>query len=188
MQNRQVIMARKYLCCFDEILDQMAKQMLSQEMTNNITINFIKGMISHHKAAISMSQNLLEFSMYEPLREMAKEIIERQTKEIEEMQEIANTAYGFQNIIQDVNCYKNEYFEITKNMVEKMKNAPRTIYINLDFTYEMIPHHEGAIAMCKNLMAYRIDPRLKAIAESIIKEQKQGIEKMKEIQMRLRGK
>ena len=104
------------------------------------------------------------------------------------MQEISNTTYGFQNTIQDVNCYKNKYFEITKNMIERMKNAPKTIYINLDFTYEMIPHHEGAIAMCENLLQYRIDPRLKAIAESIIKEQKQGIEKMKEIQMRLRGK
>ena len=59
MQNRQVIMTRKYLCCFDEILDQMAKQMLSQEMTNSITINFIKGMIPHHKVAISKSQKRL---------------------------------------------------------------------------------------------------------------------------------
>ncbi len=188
MQNRQVIRAKKYLCRFDEILDQMAKEMLSQEVTNSITINFIECMIPHHRAAIYMSQNLLEYSMFEPLRKIAQNIIESQTKGIEEMKEIANTTYGFQNMMQDVNCYMEKYFEITKNMVEKMKNAPRTIYINLDFTHEMIPHHEGAIHMCENLLQYRIDPRLKVVADNIIKEQKQGVEEMKRIQKRLSGR
>lgn len=188
MQNRQVMRARKYLCRFEEIVKQMAEKMLSQEVTNNITINFIECMIPHHQAAIYMSENLLEYSTYQPLKEIAKNIIKMQTKGIEEMKEIARTTYGFQNMPQDVNCYMEKYFEITKSMIEKMNCAPRLVYINLDFTYEMIPHHEGAIAMCKNLLQYRIDPRLKVVADSIIQEQEKGVEEMKEIQRRLCGK
>lgn len=182
MQNRQVIKARKYLCRYDEILNQMAEKMLSPEITNSITINFIKDMIPHHQAAIDMSENLLTYSTYEPLRQMAKKIIKMQTQEIAEMEEIARNTYGFQNMTQEVKKYIEKNFEITNHMIEKMKNTPRSVYINLNFTYEMIPHHEGAIAMCENLLNYRIDPRLKVMADDMMKEQTQGIQEMKEIQ------
>ncbi len=187
MQNKQVMRARKYLQHYDEIVKQMADKMLSPEITNNITINFIECMIPHHKAAISMSENLLKYTTYLPLQEIAKNIIQMQTKGIEEMKEIARTSYGFQNMPQEVNSYMDKYFEITKDMIEKMKNAPKLIYINLNFTNEMIPHHEGAIAMCENLLNYRIAPGLKSIADSIIQEQSKGVQELKQIQKRLCG-
>ncbi len=125
--------ARKYLYRFDEILNQMAEKMLSQEITNSITINFIKCMIPHHQAAIYMSENLLQYTNYKPLQEIAKNIIKTQTKGIVEMEEIKKNTYGFQNMPQEVNCYNEKYFEITKNMIERMKKAPRTQYINWNF-------------------------------------------------------
>ena len=66
-----------------------------------------------------------------------------------------------------------------------MKNSSRSNNINLNFTSEMIPHHEGAIKMCNNLLKYSIDPRLVKVAESIIKEQTEGVSKLKEISKRL---
>lgn len=187
MQNRQIIKARKYLYRFDETLNQMADKMLSPEIINNITINFIECMIPHHEAAIYMSENLLEYTTYLPLQEIAKNIIKMQTEGIDEMKEIARTSYGFQNMPQEVNSYRDKYFEITKNMIEKMKKAPKSMYINLNFTNEMIPHHEGAIAMCENLLNYRIAPRLKLVADSIIQEQSKGVQELKEVQRKLRG-
>lgn len=188
MKNRQIMRARKYLFRFDEILNQMAEKMLLQEVSGSITINFIQCMIPHHQAAIYMSENLLEYTTYQPLQEIAKNIIKMQTEGIEQMKEIARTTYGFQNMPQDIKCYEEKYLEITRNMIERMKKAPKCVYINLNFTNEMIPHHEGALAMCKNLLSYRIDPRLKVVADSIIKEQSRGIEELKEIQRRLCGK
>ena len=186
MQNRQVMRTRKYLCRYEEILEQMAEKMLSQKITNSITINFIEGMIPHHQAAIFMSENLLEYTGYQPLEEIAKNIIKTQTEGIKKMQEILKTTYGFSNMPQDVNCYMEKYFEITQNMIERMKNAPRCININLNFTNEMIPHHEGAIAMCENLLKYRIDSRLKLIAEAIINEQNKGVKELEVIQKNIR--
>lgn len=188
MQNRQVMRARKYLYRFDEIVKQMAEKMLSPEIVNNITINFIECMILHHEAAIDMSKNLLEYTTYPPLQEMAKNTIKMQTEGIEKMKEMARNSYGFQNMPQELNYYMARYFEITKNMIEKMENAPKSIYINLNFTNEMIPHHEGAIAMCENLLNYRIAPGLKLVADSIIQEQSKDIQELKEIQRRLLGK
>ena len=188
MQKKQIMRAKKYLFRFDEILKQMAEEMLSQKVSASITINFIECMIPHHQAAIYMSQNLLDYTTYQPLQEIAKNIIKMQTEGIEQMKEIARTTYGFQNLPQDINCYEEKYLDITKNMMERMKNAPRYVYINLDFINEMIPHHEDAIAMCENLLRYRIDPRLKAVADSIIREQTKGVEELKEVQRRLSGK
>lgn len=46
----------------------------------------------------------------------------------------------------------------------------------------MIPHHEGAISMCENLLQYRIDPRLKNVVVCMIEEQTKGVEELKKIQ------
>lgn len=186
MRNWQVIRARKYLSRYEQILQEMTKQMISPNISNNISINFIECMIPHHQAAILMSENLLEYTRYQPLEEITKNIIKRQTEDITKMQEIAKNTYGFLNMSQDINCYIEKYFEITKNMIEKMKNTCRSININLNFTNEMIPHHEGAILMCKNLLKYRIDSRLKCIADSIMNEQSKNIEELKEIQKKIR--
>ena len=81
--------------------------------------------------------------------------------------------------------YTARYFEITKDMLDKMKNSPRCVSINLDFVNEMIPHHKGAIAMCENLLQYRIDPRLKHVADTIIREQSQGVRELTQVQRML---
>ena len=178
-------MAKKYLFRYDEILDQMANEMLSQNITNNITIDFIECMIPHHQAAIYMCENLLKYIRYQALQEIAKDIIKNQTKGIEQMRKIRNTTSGFANSQRDVQCYIEKYLEITKSMILRMKNSPRCMNINLNFVNEMIPHHEGAIQMCKNLLQYCIDPRLKEVAMSIIKEQSKGVKQLKEIQRML---
>lgn len=188
MQNMQIVRANRYLYRYDEIVKQMAEKMLSQNVTNSITINFMECMIPHHQATIEMSENLLQYTRYQPLQEIAQNIIKMQTEGIQEMEEICKTTYGFPNTPQVVDNYRQKYLEITKNMVERMKNAPRCVNINLNFIHEMIPHHEGAIAMCENLLDYRIDPRLKLVADSIIKEQSEGVKQLKEVQRRLCGK
>ncbi len=175
----------RYLKKFDEILCNMAKEMLSQNITNNITINFIKCMIPHHQAAIYMCKNLLDYTDYAPLRSIANDIIQTQTRGIEEMEEILNTTRGYINSRRDVNCYMSRYCQITQNMISRMKNSSRCCGVNLNFISEMIPHHEGAIQMCDNLIQYIIDPRLREVASAIITEQTSGVEELKKIRTNL---
>lgn len=189
MYNRQIIRAKRYLYRFDQILDEMTEKMLSQKVvSNSITINFIECMIPHHQAAIDMCENLLSYTRYPVLQKMANDIIQTQTIGIRKIKEIASTTYGFPNTPQDVKNYTEKYLEITKYMIENMKNASRCININVNFINEMIPHHEGAVAMCENLLLYRIDPRLKLVADSIIEEQNKGVNQLKEIQKKICSK
>lgn len=170
MDRKSIIRAQRYLNRFDQILSEMSEKMLHTELTNySITIDFIRCMIPHHQAAIYMSENLLMYTRYQPLIEIAKGIIAMQTKGIEEMKEILRTTSVYMSMERDINTYLTKYFEITNNMIEKMKNSPRCVNINLDFVNEMIPHHEGAIQMCNNLLQYYIDPRLRNVANTIIR-------------------
>ncbi len=170
MDRQSIIRAQRYLNRFDQILSEMSEKMLHAELTNySITIDFIRCMIPHHQAAIYMSENLLMYTRYQPLIEIAKGIIAMQTKGIEEMKEILRTTSVYMSMERDINTYLTKYFEITNNMIEKMKNSPRCVNINLDFVNEMIPHHEGAIQMCNNLLQYYIDPRLRNVANTIIR-------------------
>ncbi len=173
---------RNYLCRFNEILDQMKLEMLATCTTNNITTDFIRCMIPHHQAAIYMCENLLKYTRCEALQRIARNIIRTQTKGIEQMKEIARTTRGFGNCSNDVMNYNREYRRIVQEMVCRMENSKRSNNIDLNFTSEMIPHHEGAIEMCHNLLKYCIDPRLKCVAEDIIKEQSRGVRQLKEIE------
>lgn len=181
MENQEIEMAKRYLRKFDQILGVMANKMLSAIPINNITLYFIECMIPHHQAAIYMCNNLLKYTNYTPLQEIAEGIITMQTKGIEQMREIARTTSGYSNTHIEVNKYTEKYLSITKNMIKRMKDSPRCVNINLSFVNEMIPHHEGAIEMCHNLLHYRIDTRLIKVAENIIKEQSDGVVKLKEI-------
>ena len=119
MQNMQIVRAKKYLYRYDEIVNQMAEKMLSQNVTNCVTINFIECMIPHHQAAIYMSENLLEYTRYQPLQEIAKNIIKMQTEGMKQMEEICKTTYGFPNTQQVIENYRQKYLEITRITPEK---------------------------------------------------------------------
>lgn len=172
---------KKYFCRFNEIVNEMQTKMLCRNSVSDITLDFIECMIPHHQAAINMCENLLAFTECEPLKKIACVMIETQKQEMKQMQEIAKTACGFVNSQNDVNCYIARYLSITKNMICKMRNRAECPNLNLSFINEMIPHHEGAILMCENLLKYCIDPRLKKMAEDIIKEQSQGMKELKEV-------
>lgn len=75
--------------------------------------------------------------------------------------------------------YLNEYNKAIKNMEDNMLNVTKTGNIDLDYLYEMIVHHQGAIDMSNNLLKYGGQNHdVKKIAEKIIFSQTASIERM----------
>lgn len=185
MSQYNIVDVKNYLNNFNYILSIMTNKMLHKPISFNITKEFIVCMIPHHEAAIYMCKNLLQYSRNKQLIDICNNIIRMQSKGICEMNNILDTTIGYNSQINDFNEYYNKYLEITKNMIYRMKNSSRSMNIDLDFISEMIPHHEGAITMCKNLLMYSVDPRLKIICENIIIEQTRGVKKLMEVRNRL---
>ena len=173
--------SKQYLCRFYDILDDMTAGMTDPELTDSLSHNFIVQMIPHHEAAIQMSKNLLQYTTFVPLQEIALNIIEEQTKGIEEMRDALCQCGGTVNSREDLCLYRRCFDQITQTMFRRMRQAPAVNNLNTAFMREMIPHHQGAIRMSENALRFPICPDLVPILQSIITTQKKGVREMERL-------
>lgn len=169
---------KNYLTRFYEILDEMIEGMDSAELTDSISHNFIVQMIPHHRAAIQMSKNVLQYPICRPLQKIAENIIVMQTESIDNMQEVLDRCSNCTSTSQDLCLYQHQQGIITQTMFEDMDTACSTDNISANFMREMIPHHRGAVRMSKNALRYDICPELYKILQAIISSQERGIREM----------
>ena len=167
-----------YLARFYEILDEMIQGMTGAALTDSISQNFIVQMIPHHQAAIEMSRNLLQYTTFVPLQNIACRIIQEQTKSIEDMEAVLEQCSAQENTEQELCLYRRRLHQITQTMFSAMENARATNNINANFMREMIPHHRGAIQMSENALRFPICPELVPILQAIIVSQRAGIREM----------
>lgn len=172
---------KDYLDRFYCILNKMISGMTEAQLTDSISVNFIVQMIPHHRAAIEMSENLLQYTTNIPLQNIALRIIDEQTKSIADMQEVKCSCGMVLNHQQDLCSSTCKMNQIMQTMFSKMENAPATNQLNVNFIREMIPHHEGAVKMSETTLKYDICPELKPILTAIIISQKRGISQMQQL-------
>lgn len=71
---------------FMEANDRMHQAMM-MEYTGNADVDFVKGMIAHHKGAVEMAQIVLEHGTDPEVKKLAEDIIKAQEGEIKWMEE-----------------------------------------------------------------------------------------------------
>lgn len=73
-------------------------------------------------------------------------------------------------------------FAASREVMHQAMQVTPTGNVDVDFVANMIPHHEGAVAMAKVVLEKGKDPELKKLAEDIITAQEKEISFMKEWQ------
>lgn len=172
----------QYITCYRRILKDMILGMTKAEPSDSISRSFIVQMIPHHRAAIEMSENLLRYTTWIPLQDIAENIIEEQTKSIADMTDALDCCSLMKNPKPEQCQYLQCLHQITQTMFSRMEHACTDNQINGNFLREMIPHHEGAIRMSENALRFPICPELVPILKAIITSQRAGVQKMKHLE------
>lgn len=134
---------------------------------------FMDMMIPHHQSAINMAKDALAKTGKSELKKLAQDIIAGQQKEIDLMKAWGKKWYGHSG---------GEMEKDMQMMNDRMLAAlgPAGKDYEDHFIDEMIPHHEGAIAMAKDALKKTARPELKKMAEDIITAQETEIATLKE--------
>ena len=140
-------------------------------------LQFIDTMIVHHGGAIDAAQLVATRAQHKELIELAKTIIADQQREIAEMKQWRSQWFG--DSPQAINLDLPGMREGMKDMDLTNLDALKENDFDLEFIRQMVPHHEGAVAMAKDILTHDAHPETKDLADSIIRSQTNEIEKMK---------
>lgn len=71
---------------YRKAMDRMHEAMNALEDTGDADVDFARGMIPHHQAAIDMAKSVLEHGRDPEIRQLAEEIVKAQEGEIKQLQ------------------------------------------------------------------------------------------------------
>ncbi len=139
-------------------------------------LQFIDTMISHHQEAINMAHPAETKAQHAELKEMARNIIRDQEREISQMKQWREQ--WFKDKPQAMNMEMPGMMNSMKGMDMRLLNAASGNSFDLVFLDMMKPHHQGAITMAREALTRAEHPEIKRIAQQIIRAQESEIEMM----------
>jgi uncharacterized protein (DUF305 family)/glutaredoxin len=147
-------------------------------------LRFIDAMIPHHEGAVIMARTVLQHSQRSQLRQLASEIIKAQEKEIAQMRQwrknwypkASDTPMAWHSQMKHMMPMSPEQISAMR-MDTDLGNADAEF--DLRFLNAMIPHHEAAVSMARDLHQKSKRPEMQLLAQNILASQQAEIEQMK---------
>ncbi len=148
-------------------------------------LRLIDSMTPHHEGAIIMAKEVLQKSQRPELRQLAQTIIQAQTQEIRQMQGWRKAWYP-QAPKQPVAWHAAMGHSMTM-FPEQIKALQMAVDLGAAdaqfdqrFLDAMIPHHEGAVVMAKDVLQKSQRPEVLQLAQTIMTSQQAEIEQMQQ--------
>ncbi len=148
-------------------------------------LRFIDAMTPHHLSAIEMATDALNKSQRPEIKQLARNIITAQNREIKQMKQwrqawypkASHTPIAYNSKMGDTMAMSKTQMQ---SMMMKGDLGSADAQYDLRFINMMIPHHQGAIVMATDAIAKSQRPELKKLAQSIITSQQQEIAQMQQ--------
>ncbi|PSB31954.1 DUF305 domain-containing protein [Stenomitos frigidus ULC18] len=151
----------------------------------NFDLRFIDAMTPHHQGAVVMAKEAQQKSKRPEIQTLAASIIKAQAKEIAEMKQWRQAWYPKASSTPmawhaEMNHMMAMSESQTKGMMMSMDLGAADSQFDLRFLNAMIPHHEGAVTMAKEVLSKSKRPEIRQLAQAIIKSQNAEIAQMKQ--------
>jgi uncharacterized protein (DUF305 family) len=158
----------------------------------NYDLRFLDSMIPHHQGALVMSQEVLAKSKRPELIKLAKGILADQKKDIAQMKLWRKQWYPKAAATPIMwHAEMNHEMAMTpkhkESMMMNMSLGKADAGFDLRFLNAMIPHHQGAVTMGKDVLQKSKRPEMKKFAQSIVKSQQAEIDLMNKWQKEWSG-
>lgn len=169
-------------------MQTMHKNMMNKKMTGDPDYDFASMMIEHHKGAVNMSKKEVNMGKDQQMKTMAKKVINDQNKEIKELQAFvkknkpSKTNDNDMTGSSDKQSSSKSMMDKMNNMNEKMQNMQMKGNQDQDYASMMIMHHQQAVDMATEYMNNGKNEDLKKMAQRMIDENKDQINKLKDWQ------
>jgi uncharacterized protein (DUF305 family) len=130
---------------------------------------FVAEMIPHHESAIEMSEIALDRAQHPEIENLAKQIIDSQSAEIDELRRIHVRLFG--EPVEEADHGTLGLPAHEAGMEADMSELEQARPFDKAFIDMLIPHHQGAIRMARIVIEQGNDAELATLAESIIDAQ-----------------
>ena len=172
----------QYLQEQDIIMSDMMGNM-EVEPTGNASVDFLKGMIPHHRSAIDMSESYLKLGgANAELKKLAEDIIDAQTGEIDEMNRLIEEIEASGKTDTDKEQgYLNSYNKMMASHQHMHHGTSSAKDVEQSFAEGMLMHHQMAVDMSKAILDYTDNDEVRKLAEDIIDAQEKEIQQMQDI-------
>jgi uncharacterized protein (DUF305 family) len=148
-------------------------------------LRFIDAMTPHHQGAVVMAKEALQKSKRPEILKLAQGIIKAQNQEIAQMKQWRKAWYAKESDIPmawstDMGHMMAMSASQKQGMMMSQSLGAADAGFDLRFIDAMIPHHEGAVMMAKEVLNKSKRPEIKTLAQNIIASQQIEIKQMQD--------
>ena len=171
--------AKRYLCCYYQILDGMIQGVSAARFTQSISHNCIVQLIPCHRAAVRLCRNLLEVSNDSAVRRLAQRIAAREAETVEQLEAELTDAGQLTSPQMDLRLFQRRSDLIFREMYAQMGAVPEGNQVDVLFPRQMIPQRQGGLRVARTALRYEVSTGLAPILRSIIDTQSREVGQMR---------
>lgn len=151
----------------------------------NYNLRFIDAMTPHHQGAVVMAKEAQQKAQHPEIKQLARNIIQSQNKEIKEMKQwrqqwypkAGNTPMAYDTKTGQMMPMSSD--QMNSMMMNEDLGAADSQF-DLRFLNAMIPHHQSAATMAQDALNKSKRPEIKQLAQDIVASQQKEIDQMKQ--------
>ena len=171
--------AKRYLCCYYQILDGMIQGVSAARLTQSISHNYIVQLLPQRRAAVRLCRNLLEVSNDGNLRRLAQRVAAREAEAIEALEAELPNAGQLASPQMDLRLFQRRAELIFREMYAQMGAVPEGSQVDVLFLRQLIPHRQGSIRAARTALRYEVSTGLAPLLRSAIDAQSREIGQMR---------